>query len=309
MGKIRLWLLLGIAGLAWAIPALASQVVLVILSDNTAPYQAVLQALDGVLLPPRYTVRVVPPGQIDADAAQAKGADLVITIGVQAAETLGRVPSTIPALAALVPRDWYAARGQALLLKRGDVSVLFIDQPLRRQMHLIRAALPEAREVGVVVSQQRAWLLPRLEDAARNAGLKLNAAVVGPELGLVAALDKVLSDSDVLLALPDPDIFNSATAQTVFLTTYRYREPVVGYSASMTRAGALISFYSTPAQIGRQTAALAVRILAAKDKSLPPQYPEDYSIAMNDYVARSLGMQLPPEEVIRKSLLQEPLDD
>ena len=294
-------LLLWVAALAWVAPAQAAQVVLVVLSDNTAPYQEVLQALDGGLLPPRYEVRVVSAGQAIADTAQARGADLIVTLGVQAAESLDRLPAAIPALAALVPRDWYVARGRTLLLKRRDVSVLFLDQPLRRQMRLLRAALPEAKEIGVVVSQQRAWLLPRIESAAKSFGLRVNAAVVRPELGLVAALDKVLGNSDALLALPDPEVFNSLTAQTVFLTTYRYREPVVGYSASMTRAGALISFYSTPAQIGRQAAALAVRILAARDKALPPQYPAEYSIAMNDYVARSLGMRLPSEGALKKS--------
>lgn len=294
-------LLLWVMALAWAVPAQAAQVVLVVLSDNTAPYQEVLQALDRGLLPPRYEVRVVSAGQAGASAVQARGADLIVTLGVQAAETLDRLPTPIPVLAALVPRDWYVARGRALLLKRRDVSVLFLDQPLRRQMGLLRAALPQAKEVGVVVSQQRAWLLPKLEDAAKSYGLRVHPAVVGPKLGLVAALDKVLGDSDVLLALPDPEVFNSATAQTVFLTAYRYREPVVGYSASMTRAGALISFYSTPAQIGRQVAALAVRILGSRDKALPPQYPAEYSVALNDYVARSLGMQLPPEDVLKKS--------
>ena len=309
MKAIRLWLLLWLTFVAGAAPAFAAQVVLVILSDKASPYQAVLQALDRELLPPRYSVRTVSVAQLDAGAVQAQGADLVVTLGVGAAESLGRLPASLPVLAALVPRDWYVARGQALLAQRRDVSVLFIDQPLRRQLRLIRAALPQAKEIGVVVSQQRAWLLPELEGAAHGFDLKLDIAVVGPELGLVAALDKILADSDVLLALPDPDIFNSATAQTVFLSAYRYRAPVVGYSAAMTHAGALISVYSTPAQIGRQTAGLAMRILAAKDKSLPPQYPEDYSIAENDYVARSLGVRLPDEEAVRKSLAQEPGDD
>lgn len=302
MRVIRPWLLLWLAILTWAAPACAAQVVLVVLSDNTAPYQEVLQALDAGLLPPRYQVRVASPQQIDAGAPQAQGADLIVTLGVQAAERLGRLPPAIPALAALIPRDWYAARGQALLLKRHNVTVLFLDQPLARQMRLLHAALPEAREIGVVLSPQRTWLLPRLEKAAQKVGLKLNAAVLGPRQSLVMALDRVLSDSDLLLALPDPEVFNSATAQTVFLTAYRYREPVVGYSASMTRAGALISFYSTPAQIGRQAAALATRILASADKSLPPQYPAEYSIATNNYVARSLGMRLPSERAIRKSM-------
>ena len=308
MRKVWVWLLL-LSSMACAAPVLALQTVLVVLSDNTAPYRAVLQALDSGLLPPLYAIRVVSAQAVDGAVEQASRPDLVITLGVQAAESVDRLPAHVPVLAALVPRDWYAAGGQAFLSKRRDVTVLFIDQPLRRQLRLIREVLPQARVVGVVVSQQRAWLLPQLQSEARSFGLTLNAAVVGPQLGLVAALDKTLADSDVLLALPDPDVFNSATAQTVFLTTYRYREPVVGYSASMTKAGALVSVYSTPAQIGEQTAELAARILAADGKALPPQFPADYSVAVNEYVARSLGIQLPPQDAMKKSLAEEPFND
>jgi len=99
-------------------------------------------------------------------------------------------------------------------------------------------------------------------------------------------------------------IFNRNTAQSLFLTSYRYRDPVVGYSRSMTRAGALLSLYSTPAQIGRQAAQWAGEALGnARPVRLPPAAaPVYFEVSINEQVARSLGFSLPPERELEKRL-------
>ena len=107
----------------------------------------------------------------------------------------------------------------------------------------------------------------------------------------------------MLLALPDPLAFNRNTAQSLFLTSYRYRDPVLGYSRSMTRAGALLSLHSSPAQIGRQTAEWVTHALITVPVHLPaPAYPAYFSISINEQVARSLGFTLPSAAELEKRL-------
>jgi ABC-type uncharacterized transport system substrate-binding protein len=90
-----------------------------------------------------------------------------------------------------------------------------------------------------------------------------------------------------------------ATAQSVFMTSYRFRDPVVGYSESLSRAGALLTVYSTPVQIGRQAAELIEKSFDG-GKLPAAQWPQYFSVSVNEHVARSLDISVPPEAVLMK---------
>jgi hypothetical protein len=116
---------------------------------------------------------------------------------------------------------------------------------------------------------------------------------------LFGALQALLPDVDALLAVPDPAVFNSQTAANILAAAYRRRIPMIGFSPAYTRAGALVSLYSTPAQVGtrRRNCARrsAVRILP------PPQWPRDFVVRVNQDVSRSLGLTLVEERNSRSS--------
>jgi ABC-type uncharacterized transport system substrate-binding protein len=208
-------------------------------------------------------------------------------------------------LAVLVPRAWYARSGRARLSDSGrrSVSAIYLDQPFARQAQLIHLALPETRRVGVLLSTEQAGLAGELDLALQGQQLSLVLGNLSAEQRLIAPLETVLSDADVLLAVTDPQVFNRNTAQSLFLTSYRYRVPVLGYSQSLTRAGALLSLHSSPAQIGRQTAETVAAALQGGSVRLPvPDHPTYFSISINEQVARSLGYTLLPEVELEKRL-------
>jgi len=99
-------------------------------------------------------------------------------------------------------------------------------------------------------------------------------------------------------------VFNSYSIQNVLLTAYRQHSPVVGFSAAYIRAGAILGLYSTPAQIGRQTAEMARAVLAGAAVP-PPQSPRYFEIGSNPQVARSLGIALEEPEALRARLLKQ----
>jgi ABC-type uncharacterized transport system substrate-binding protein len=212
-----------------------------------------------------------------------------------------------PVIAVLVPRDWYVHGGQGrLATDQRPATAVFLDQPFARQLRLVREVLPEASKLGVAMSNAQAWQLRELQSQAKSLRLSVNAVIVGPEQRLVESLEKLLPAVDLLLALPDAEVFNRGTAQAIFLTTYRYRVPVLGYSRSLTRAGALVSLFSSPDQIGQQAAELALKALSNGVVKLPSaQFPKYYSVLINEHVARSLGLELPAEAVLLKRLQEE----
>lgn len=299
-GILRL-LLIGVCLLLSA-QALAARIA-VVLSEDSAPYQEAYQAFRSQLEPSPHGFYPVYAGSVSA--ASLQGATLVVTIGVRAVEAVAALPVRPPVLAAMVPRAWFLNTGKTLLAEGGrrDVSAIYVDQPVERQAALIRLALPDARRAGVVLSAAQAGLAAELEAALRLHGLSLVAAILPDEGRLLPTLEGVLPDVDVLLAVADPQVFNRSTAQSLFLTTYRYRVPVVGYSRSMTRAGAMLSLHASPEQIGRQAAETVIAAVQGTAVRLPaPAYPVYFNVSVNDKVGRSLGYALPAEAELEKRM-------
>lgn len=282
--------------------AVAAQVAIV-MSDDSMPYQEVYKVVRAQLAAAGHDVSQAYAEGLAVNSLNE--ARLIVAVGVRAADGLSALSNRSPVLAVLVPRAWYNKVGRARLSDGGrrSVSAIYLDQPLDRQARLIRLAFPEARRVGVLLSAEQMGLADELEEALRPQRLGLMHATVAEDERLIAPLEQVLSEADVLLAIPDPLVFNRNTAQSLFLTSYRYRDPVVGYSRSMTRAGALVSLYSTPAQIGRQAAEWTGNALNGATVRLPaPAHPVYFEVSINDQVARSLGFSLPSEDELEKRL-------
>jgi ABC-type uncharacterized transport system substrate-binding protein len=277
--------------------------VTVVLSDDSAPYQEVYQVIRAYLDDTSHEVIRVYAERLNA--VSLNESRLAVAVGVRAAESLAALPVRPPVLAVLVPRAWYVKTGRTRLSDGGGrrASAIYLDQPFERQVRLIRQAFPEARRVGMLVSAEQSGLVGELDEALQAQRLSLVHVTLSGEERLITALENVLSDAELLLAVPDPLIFNRNTAQSLFLTSYRYRVPVLGYSRSLTRAGALLSLHSSPAQIGRQTAEWVKGAIQGVPVNLPPPaHPAYFSISINEQVARSLGFTLLPEAELEKRL-------
>lgn len=277
--------------------------VTVVLSDDSAPYQEVYQVIRAYLDDTSHEVIRVYAEKLNA--ASLSESRLAVAVGVRAAESLAALPVRSPVLAVLVPRAWYVKTGRTRLSNGGgrSASAIYLDQPFERQVRLIRQAFPEVRRVGILVSAEQSGLVGELDEALQAQRLSLVHVTLSGEERLITALENVLSDAELLLAVPDPLVFNRNTAQSLFLTSYRYRVPVLGYSRSLTRAGALLSLHSSPAQIGRQTAEWVKGAIQGVPVNLPPPaHPAYFSISINEQVARSLGFTLPPEAELEKRL-------
>ena len=131
--------------------------------------------------------------------------------------------------------------------------------------------------------------------------MSLNAQSTRPAENLFATLESVLNSSDVLLVIPDSEIYSSSNVRNILLTSYRYQVPLIGISQAYVNAGALGAIFSIPEQLAGQTVEMI--IFFARSRRLPdPQYPVLFSISLNQQVARSLGIALDSPEAIRERM-------
>lgn len=241
--------------------------------------------------------------------------DLIVTVGVPALdgvlEHLGRRGEAwgrVPVLAALVPQAVFEARQADSRIGRRPFSAALLDQPLARQLALIERALPEHRRVGVLAGPRTRPLSVALgkEALARDLELRLSRPVDATE-DIYPALRQAIEESDIILAFPDPVIYNSANLQHILLTTYRARIPLAAFSPAYVRAGAVLAIYSTPAQVARRSAEMLRRWRA--DGSLPPpQRPREFEVAVNERVAASLGIGIDAADLIAADLRRQETD-
>jgi len=252
-------------------------------------------------LPGNFKVRIAP---VSADEFQVNAGpqDFIITVGSQAFADAVKKNSDSNLIATLIPRQTYQALLQANPRKNGRTSAVFIDQPVLRNLELVRIALP-GRKPGILLGSQSGALEKQLSRIGRELNLPLYLKTLKPKENLVGALDQVLKNCDVLVAFADPEVSNPGTARHLLLTSYRFGIPVVAYSRAYVRAGALMAVYSTPEQFARQTAELVLRAVRDKTSGVPaPEYPRYFSVEINRNVARSLGIDLVSSKEIESRL-------
>lgn len=270
--------------------------VLVLSSERSLSYNDASQAAVAELV--RLGVRradiaqLAVPELTPADLGAAQGAKVWITLGSEAlARALAREgrPAVV---SALIPRLGFERllRDNAGKASAPAVAV-YLDQPFGRQLDLVHLALPDVKRVGVLWGQESLLQQANLQAAAQSRGIELVAGTVASSATLFAGLKTVLDGADVLLAVADPQIYSGSTIANILLATYRARVPVVAFSPAYVKAGALLAVYSTPRQIGVQAGALA-RTLLQGGVVPASQYPVEFSVAVNEHVARSLGMAL-----------------
>lgn len=278
----------------------------IVLSDDSSPYEKAFQTMKSRLEGRGHNVTRLLAERVDGAAFGDPG--LVVTIGIRATESLLPFAAQQAVLAILVPRDWYHRSGHPALLRAGarTASAIFVDQPFERQARLIRLAFPEASRVGLLTGDKPPIPVKQLEAELRRQGLALVHETASSQRDLIQALESVLAASDLLLALPDPVAFSRSTAQSIFLTSYRYRDPVLGYSQSLTRAGALLSLHSNPEQVARQAADWIERAWLPTSTLPDPASPSSFSITVNEQVARSLGISLPSAATLLDKMGGEP---
>ena len=228
----------------------------------------------------------------EARTSGTRAGQFVLALGVEAATELARSEMRIPVLSVFVPSQSFELIVRTNPRKAASpFSAIYLNQNLGRQLDLIQLALPQRPHIGVMLGNHSSSQVPLLDEEMRRRSLSLTQTQIDPNEPMFAKLQTLLETSQVLLALPDPQVFNSGTLQNILLSALRAGVPMVSFSPAYVKAGALMAIYSTPTQVGQQAAQLARAVLQGKE--LPPaQYPRDFSIDVNASLARSMDLNV-----------------
>ncbi len=252
------------------------------------------------------TVTMNDSGSEEAEQRLQESWRLIITVGGKAATLVAQKNLTSPVLHTVLPRNTFKHLGYDR--RNRKVTAIYIDQPLNRKLSLIKESMPGRERVGVLIGKSNQVQVEELKRLGARFGLTIQLGVVDDEKKIGVTLRKLLKKSDVLLALPDPTVFNQRTVKNILLSSYHNRVPVVGFSAAYVKAGAIAAVYSSPEEIGKHIGEQVGSLLFRHNGTLPPpSYPKYFSVSTNKSVADSLQILMPAARDIEARLEEKGL--
>lgn len=224
-----------------------------------------------------------------------------VALGSQACERLANEPRQVTVLCAMVAMAQFEKiRDRLSPAMALQTAALFLDQPLNRQMRLMRLAWPKVKHLGVLLGSQSATQQLAMRNTARAAGFDLVLAKRDKDAPDFRALFDLFKRSEVLWALPDPDVYSVQTSYNILLAAWRSGVPVMAFSPAYVNAGAVLGLFATPAQVGQDAAALTLSLLRSQ---LPPGHTDHarlFEVSVNTTVAASFGMTLDAQVLQRQ---------
>ncbi|MBT2340473.1 MULTISPECIES: ABC transporter substrate-binding protein [Pseudomonas] len=293
-GRLTLALCLVLAGWMTTIQARAADILLTGVEDSPG-VQSFTRALGA--LRPEDSVRFAPLASLPAPENLPGNVRLILL--------------DLPSL------DWRLqdSRGPATLVLRisrlqardrlGDatpehLSLLWSDPPVARQLRLIRTILPQLRRVGVLYDGHSEFLLKDIRQAAAPLGLEI-VTERWTDTTDSRPLQNLLGQSDVLLGLDDPDLYNPKTVKNLLLSSYARQRPLIGPSAAFVKAGSLASTYSDQ----EDWLAILDELLDRPATTWPRTlYPARFKVLGNRQVTRSLGIEPIDAESVAATLAE-----
>ena len=283
-----------------------------LLSNDAEAYRKVGQGITATLTAdkPSFAITTLSLDELEKQPALlAEKPALVVTVGTRAthyavqnniSDAIYASFITASALTSEVTTD--------LNLATNLQGAVILDQPVGRVVELAKLIKPELKTLGTVVNSEGPGRVSELTEQVSELGVDIQLASLEEESNPISGLKEVFTNCDVFMVLPDKARFNSKIAKWVLYLSYRQRIPVIGYSQKYSEAGALVSIYSTPQQVGEDTGKRLVDYLEGLNSGKRPvrfHYPRYFKLSINNKVASSLNIKIESETRLEEMLRQQ----
>jgi len=226
--------------------------------------------------------------------------DTIITIGSAAADYASRHFAGTPILCGFITRNAFAA----IISKQPEnptITAVFMDQSLTRLLNLANLLRTDQSPFKIGLLSQSTETSKTLSNQANHSAKDTLVELASLQAGNnpMNVIKPLMKVSDIFIVRPNTSLFNRLVAKLVLQLSMRYKTPVIGFSKNYAQAGALLSLYASPEDIGKDTARSLEQWLASPESKMPEASEgQAFSIVINPHIAAKMAMQLAPEELI-----------
>jgi putative ABC transport system substrate-binding protein len=282
------------AGIAHAQPA--QPIVRIASSASSAPFQQVVKSFKQTLREALPQVKFIIDGQ---DEVQPAAVSLVFTLGSHALKQAIETDAQQNILATMIINE-------SVLKPAKNATAILLKTTARQQLEWHRRVLPEYHRIAVLYNPQinQGWVDEAQKQALRL-GMKLIAIPVDSAKKIPAALKQIGRDADTLLAITDKTVYSGKTAKSVLLFSFRNRIPFIGLSKAWVKAGALYALDWDYPALGRQSAAVALKILQGEPAgSIKTQAATTKNYLVNLKTVKHMKLKLTPDLMVMQHSIE-----
>jgi putative ABC transport system substrate-binding protein len=244
--------------------------------------------------------------------AQALGArsdlDVIVTVGSQAARALLSTGTKIPIVLAVIGDPVRPGFVKSLARPGGTVTGLSMaNAELEgKRLDMLRAAVPSITKVMVLLDPgMKGEGVDTVERAARALGVELVQVGVASAGEIAPAFDRAVGQgANGLVTMASP--FLNFQRDRIIALANQHRLPSIWEVDTFTRAGGLMSYGPSFADMYRRSAGFVAKILkGANPGDLPVEQPTRFELVVNMRTAHQLGLTFPQSFLARADELIE----
>jgi putative tryptophan/tyrosine transport system substrate-binding protein len=218
----------------------------------------------------------------------SSGSILTIAVGGQSARSACVSSNEFPVLVVSTTRLEYEKI--RLSCNKKMVSAIFAETSPRTQFELAKLLYGEDAKAVILLSQSTRNQESLLRSAAKQIGMSLRVLSVESEENATRVIASA-TDVEVVMAMPDPTIYNANTLRTLLESTYRRNIGMIGFTPSSVEAGMIGATFATPNDVADHVEEL-VRNLRYPIQLPGESYPKYWRSAVNESVAKSMSIKV-----------------
>ena len=222
--------------------------------------------------------------------------DLILAIATPAAQAVANKTKDIPILVTAVTDPFDAKLVASNTAPGGNVTGTSDLNPIKQQVELLMELVPTVKKVGFLYCSSEA-----------NSAFQVNLARIELEALGIETSDYTVSNSNELqqvaqsmagkvdaIYAPTDNVISAGMA-TVAGVANAAKLPVIVGEGEQVKNGGLATYGISYYNLGKQTAAMAVRILkdGAKPAEMPIEYLAETELAINTTSAEAIGLTVP----------------
>ncbi|MBE5961469.1 MAG: ABC transporter substrate-binding protein [Lachnospiraceae bacterium] len=224
--------------------------------------------------------------------------DLILAIATNAAQSCANATKDIPILVTAVTDPAEAGVVETNEVPGGNVSGTSDLTPVKKQMELLVKLLPEAKKVAILYCSSETNSQIQADMAkteAESLGLETQFATISSLNEVQQVVQSLVGKVDVIYTPTDNMI--ASGMDTVAMIANGNGVPIICGEEGMVEKGGLATYGINYYNLGKQTAAQAVKILKgeAEPAAMPIEYLEDVTLKINEEVATELGISIPDD--------------
>ena len=224
----------------------------------------------------------------------------IISIGYKSAKVMAKHETKNNIIYTLIPDN--ESLRVSIPCQKTTCYKIFINQPVSRYVQLFKNLFPKGKTLAFATTKDNTIKSQQVKKAAISNNLIFKNIRIPKNHNISRLFINNLNNNDVLLALPNPEIYNASHAKSIILSTYHANVPIIAYSKSFAKAGALISLYSSIDNIADKTANIVNTIITGGQLKQKEYYPDYFTIEINSAVARSLNINIDSENILKRNI-------